>query len=202
MRDIEVTEIYLDLDDVLNHFTSTVGFLFGTTQSTYDLSWHPKDVGFDLFAAIRKHYATSGGDLSRCPRSAEQMWKTLTHNDWANVMPVLHMDEMLDLCCSEVGEENVFIATSPTKCPQAASGKVEWINNYLPEWLRRQYFITPRKWMLSGPGRMLIDDHKDNCDKWTKRGGLAYLVPKPWNCPDWQPGDDVEFVMEVLNPCQ
>jgi hypothetical protein len=50
----------------------------------------------------------------------------------------------------------------------------------LPDWIRRQYFITPRKWKLRNKESLLIDDHDLNIDLFREKG-QGLLVPRPWN---------------------
>lgn len=75
---------------------------------------------------------------------------------------------------------DLVVATSPSLSPGCTAGKVELIK-YLFHDKFRDYFISPRKWHLSSPGRILIDDNETNCEMWEARGGTAILFPQPWN---------------------
>ncbi len=88
---------------------------------------------------------------------------------------------ILEQCERLVGRENILIATSPTKDPACAAGKVDWIQANFPSWMHRQYAITPRKWFFARPGTLLIDDNQENCRLFREGGGHTLLVPRPWN---------------------
>ena len=72
------------------------------------------------------------------------------------------------------------VATSPSTSATCTAGKVDLIKSLFHSKFR-DYCITPRKWYLSCPGRILIDDSDENCKKWEERGGRALLFPQPWN---------------------
>ena len=87
----------------------------------------------------------------------------------------------MEACAEAVGRENVCITTSPTKCPESLAGKLEWIHGHFPEWMHRQYAITPRKHLFARADSLLIDDHSENIERFEAHGGHAILVPRPWN---------------------
>lgn len=191
----EIEEIYLDLDDVLNCFTGHVGCRFGVGTDPMNLERYKHEHGYDLYAAIASAMADKG---IRLRLNREQFWDTIDEDFWARCWPSTACYQLIEQCIDQVGRENVFVATSPTKCPKAGSGKMRWMNRRLPQWLTRQFFITPRKWKLAGPGRMLIDDCPDNCVKWERAGGVAILVPKPWSCENYETHDDSHFLLEEV----
>jgi 5'(3')-deoxyribonucleotidase len=80
-----------------------------------------------------------------------------------------------------VGQRNVYIATAPIDAPSCASGKMIWIQRNLPQWIHRQFLITPCKFVASHPGALLIDDFEDNIRFFQGRGGSTITVPRPWN---------------------
>ena len=88
------------------------------------------------------------------------------------------------------GKDNVYICTSPTYESTSADGKLRWIRKHIPEYERR-YVLTPNKWLLSRPGRVLIDDCDEQIEGWGIDGGIGILVPRPWNSKHLQSGIDV-----------
>jgi len=162
-------EIYLDLDDVLNTFTNYALRFRGAKPPEYS-DWPACD--FDIVAnAARFGLKTT----------AQQFWRGLPQEVWATVPKSNICNALIDVCARLVGKDNVFIATSPVMDGGSHAGKYEWIVANTPSWLHRQYFITPRKWKLSQPGSLLIDDSDENVEKWRRRGGLALTCPRPWN---------------------
>jgi 5'(3')-deoxyribonucleotidase len=176
-------EIYLDVDDTLNSLTLHILNHYGCPISAFDYGHFPTHVGYDIMRAA----VELGGDA---PTDVAEFWIGVTEADlWRSAPKSPQCDTIIDMAATAVGRENVYIATSPTKDALSHSDKVEWIQDNLPEWLHRQYFITPRKWQLGQPGALLVDDHKENCDKFIQRGGDALLVPRPWN-PDFHKDTD------------
>jgi hypothetical protein len=108
-------------------------------------------------------------------------WSWFNRQDWAGVPESPQFPWVLEQCERLVGRENIIIATSPTKDPACAAGKVDWIHAHFPEWMHRSYAITPRKWFFAQPGSLLVDDNEKNCRLFRKNGGRALLVPRPWN---------------------
>jgi hypothetical protein len=118
-------------------------------------------------------------------------WEWVSRRIWED-MPESGQFWILDTCARLVGEENVLIATSPTKSADCHAAKYHWIRDHIPDWCKRQYSITPRKWRLSMPGVLLIDDSDSNCLKFKNRpdgkpSGDAMIMPRPWNY-SWQIG--------------
>lgn len=88
--------------------------------------------------------------------------------------------DILSAVGSIVGEENVRICTSPTYETTSAAGKLAWIRRNLPTYERR-YVLTPDKWLLAAPDRVLIDDCDTEVELFREHGGHAILVARPWN---------------------
>ena len=173
------SEIYLDLDDVLNTFTESFLDNFGLKPDITTLC--PK-IGWDMTAQINRLHGLEDDDRL----TAKALWSMVRPSFWSAVPKAEHTDELVAMCFDLVGPNNVFVATSPTKCSQSMAEKHKWIIENLPEQLHRQFFVTPRKWKLSQPGSLLIDDCWSNIwsqdgPRWEARGGDYILVPRPWN---------------------
>lgn len=162
--------IYLDLDDVLNTFTPFVLRSLGVPMMPDDYSRYPREMNI-VSAANR---------MSGMSYTLQSFWDAVPRRVWAEVPESAECHWLLKTCKRIVGKE-IYIATSPTKDPDCLAGKLEWIQNHLPEWLHRQYFITPRKWKLAQPGALLIDDNEQNCRKFATAGGVSLRFPRPWN---------------------
>lgn len=193
-----VQEIYLDLDDTLNTFTATVGVLFGVGHNDFDLSWCQHKHGFDLIEQLKGAYPARGWKPLEGEFDYDSFWWHLPKSLWESTPMSKHCDDLIVACMDAVGPDNVYIATSPTKNPNSASGKMHWINTYVHPLLRRNYHITPRKEKLAAPGRLLIDDCERHLDNWVDRGGLTFTVPKPWNREHYNNGDDTRAIMEFI----
>lgn len=178
--------IILDVDDVLNSLTLHVLRHYGCDVGPFDYDAFPAEVGYDIITACEM----LGGDV---PYIEDKETGEMVHNipafwqgvTWANLWRTApkspQCDWLIERSAEIVGREEVFLATTPTKDPQSHADKLHWIWDNLPDWIHRQYFITPRKWLLGKPGVILFDDHLENCQKFVAEGGDALTVPRPWN---------------------
>ncbi len=112
-------------------------------------------------------------------------WEKLDRRVWANLEPLADGMELLKLAESMVGPERIALLTSPCNTDGCIDGKRDWVAKHLPDYKRR-LFTGSAKWLFAGPGKVLVDDHGDNCNKFVYHddeytGGRAVLVPRPWN---------------------
>ena len=169
-----ITRILLDLDDVLNQCTMWMMRCVGCDIDPMDNDQFPVQVGYDIVAAtnlihpIKRDWTVS------------EFWDSIKRHHWATAPVSLECDWLLETCVDLVGEDEVFIVTSPTKDPDCLAGKLEWIHRKLPSYMHRQYAMTPRKHIGAASDTLLIDDYQTNCEDFGKRGH-ALLVPRPWN---------------------
>ena len=173
-----IRRIYLDLDDVCNTLSMYFLRLAGCNVSATDYGDLPTKGSADLAFAANELLGLTGEDAY----TRESFWDRFTREDWANVPETPEFPWLLEQCERLVGRENILIATSPTKDPECAAGKVDWIQEHFPSWMHRQYAITPRKWFF-GHDRdsLLVDDNAENARLFVLNGGQALLVPRPWN---------------------
>lgn len=172
---MKIHTIILDLDDVLNTCTPALAELFGVKlHNPEDTSWHNPKFQWDIIGAVCNALG--------CDRiGVQEFWDRVPSEFWSAIPKSSICDRLIDTCVSLVGEENITIATSPTKDKKSYGFKVDWIEQHLPKFMHRQFDLTPRKERLSGPGTLLIDDCWDNCVKAHNRNGDYICLPKPWN---------------------
>lgn len=170
--------VFIDIDDTLNSFTMFV------LKRHFECTSIRNDFDYAAFEAVLPGVRDM---VKVCPLLGGAKWYT---TDFWNSMPEWcwssnpkshEFDMILDFAQELVPKSQIFIATDVTKNPCCASGKVKWIQQVLPEWLHRNFFITPRKGELAEDGDLLIDDSVTACDWFRKRGGISILVPRPWN---------------------
>jgi 5'(3')-deoxyribonucleotidase len=110
-----------------------------------------------------------------------QFWDGLGRAEfWATLEATPEAHELIALLEAEFGSWELCILSSPTRDPQCAAGKVEWLQRCLPEYQRR-FLIGPEKRFCAGPECLLIDDADHNVDRFREAGGCAILFPRPWN---------------------
>jgi hypothetical protein len=172
---MNINRILLDLDDVCNQMTMWTMKWVGCDIDPMDNSQFPVEVGYDVVGATNLLHP------AKRDWTVPEFWEAITREAWATAPESPEFPWILEQCEALVGQENVFIATSPTKDPDCLAGKLEWIHDHFPEWMWRQYAITPRKYIGARPDTLLIDDSCANIDEFQKAGGQVLLVPKPWN---------------------
>jgi hypothetical protein len=184
-----IRRIFLDLDDVCNTLAPFVLHSVGCGISPSDYGRYPREHGFNIADAAN---AMLGQPLY----TPAILWASVPRSVWVNVPESPFFGWLLETCADAVGRENVCIATSPTKDPECLAGKLEWIHDHFPRWMHRQYAITPRKHLLARPDSLLIDDYRENTERFEALCGHAILVPRPWN-DNW-PADPRDFLSEKL----
>jgi hypothetical protein len=98
---------------------------------------------------------------------------------WVN-LPVLPWAEELMNVVNEFAGEDWLFASSPSRSPQSASGKVRWLQNRYTESFR-SYMLGEHKHLFAKPGHVLIDDREESVIKFREHSGHAVLFPQPWN---------------------
>lgn len=122
-----------------------------------------------------------GDIVSALELDPSDFWDHISYSDfWKNLdwMPDGH--EILEVLENHYGEENICICSSPTNCSEAAKGKMEWIQDHLPEYTKR-FLIGRAKHFCAQPDSIMFDDFDFNVNRFKKNGGYAVLVPRPWN---------------------
>lgn len=108
-------------------------------------------------------------------------WNMFGETFWKN-LDLLHDGyRLFHLTRDHVGKESVGILSSPCRTYGCDAGKRQWVDMFLPSDIRRRTFLGNDKHLFAGRGKVLIDDHEDNVEKWIKAGGWAVLIPRPWN---------------------
>lgn len=168
------TRIFLDLDDVLNCFTMSALQHVGCPVGEREYSAFKPVWGWDIVTAANNLHP------SRKFTEAE-FWQSIDRSLWATVLPSDEYQWLPNVCSELVGSRNVFILSSPTLDPDSLAGKLEWLQTYWPEDMRRQFLIGPPKYLCAGYDALLIDDSAKNVSTFLECGGRAILVPRPWN---------------------
>jgi 5'(3')-deoxyribonucleotidase len=85
-----------------------------------------------------------------------------------------------------VKQADVIFLTTPSQSPYCISGKLQWLQERFGQDFR-DFSFTPRKELLAGPDRILIDDSDSNIATFAAHGGRTILWPQPWNAAAGQP---------------
>jgi len=170
------TRIFLDLDDVCNCFTLYALRQVGCIVGNHDYHLYNHHWGWDIVKAANH--------LHPDPRryfTKQSFWELIKREHWARVPWSMEFLPLLRRCIELVSQDNVCILSCPTLDPDCLAGKLEWIRDFMPKDMQRQYLIGPRKHFCASPNALLIDDSDDNVTAFRIHGGQAILMPRPWN---------------------
>jgi hypothetical protein len=173
-----INSVFIDIDDTLNSFTMRCLRYFGCNVGDFDFDRFPHEYQFDIVAACNHLLGTS--------YNIPEFWNAVPRRLWYTCPKSQEFDLIMAWAQNFVPKDNIYLLTAPTKDPECLAGKLDWIVDNMPTWIHRQYFVTPRKFMLAAPGRLFIDDSDHNINKWNdpgtdQKGGIGVLVPRPWN---------------------
>lgn len=172
-----IDRVFVDLDGVLNKFSSYALQYVGATGNHLHYSDYPEDCcTWDI---VKSANILKGPYTPIYTNSS--FWEALDRNFWATIPVEPYALSLLDYLAAAVGRDNVHIASTATLSAECLAGKMDWIYKYLPTWISRQYMFGRDKFLLAGHGALLIDDNQKNCRKFDKHNGHSILVPRPWN---------------------
>jgi 5'(3')-deoxyribonucleotidase len=174
-------KILLDMDGVL------VDFLGGWCKyNEYECpTYNDAKDRWDLAGVLG---ITPAGLWAGC--SSREFWAEL---EWTqDGMGILNAAE------DAVGQDNVYLFTTPTPSPQSWAGKADWILRQLPQYKNR-LLMGGNKQLCARPDQLLIDDADHNVEKFRAAGGPAILVPRQWNSLHWLHVSPTEYVKVGIN---
>lgn len=151
-------EIFLDLDQVCVDFVSGCENFFG-------LKAEPK---WDFFL-----------DWGM---TAEGFWEEIGQDQyfWANLPKTKEFNYLIPLISQY--DPNFMILTTPTNQKSCYWGKHNWCKRHFDfEDTPKRLIYAYDKSLLSGMGRILIDDKPENIVQWESKGGFGILWPAPYN---------------------
>lgn len=154
--------LFFDLDGVLADFVRGALAHHGKSLQMADVRWDfPQQVGF-------------GGTW------APEFWEPLGETFWAGLDTLRDGFELLGAAERLVGADRIGLLSSPCDTRGCAEGKRAWVARHMPDY-RKRLFLGSAKELFAAPGKVLVDDHDPNCDRFAAWGGRAILVPRPWN---------------------
>lgn len=150
--------IFLDVDGVLADFVAGAFRAHGKYLE-------PESVTWDFYKQMGLEPA--------------EFWSVANYDFWRNLMWTPEGPELLKLL-EDIAGERIVLLTSPCDTPGSVQGKVDWVKAFMPQYKGR-LMVGSAKHLVAGPGKLLVDDHGANVDKFREHGGQAVLVPRPWN---------------------
>jgi len=168
-----IRTIFLDLDDVCNTLAPSIAHFMGCPIRPDSYDGYPGQFGYATHNVVNHFLGTE--------HTEKEFWPALPQSLWASVPTTDFFSWLLETCRLLVGEENVILATKPILSPACAAGKMEWILEFCPSWLQKQFSITTCKERLAQSNTLLIDDREKNIQQFCTRYGWGIIVPRPWN---------------------
>lgn len=148
------------------------------------------------------------GKLTRGrPLTVEEFWAPIHARPtfWLDLEPTPWCRDLFELVRGMT--DDWAIVTSPSECPDCVGLKRRWAARHLcPEAASWGRFVpTAAKYLLAGPGTILIDDSQDNCRRFVMcprrkepTGGCAVLVPAHHNDLHFKVGQELDHVLTGL----
>jgi 5'(3')-deoxyribonucleotidase len=184
-------KIFLDMDGVLVDFVLPAMRMHGadlTSEYHYPDGFNWDVVGATNYIRGRDHI----GYYYPQTVSYEDFWKALGFQWWSSLKPYpwagLFIQEL-----EKYGSVRLATSAATSEC---AAGKYTWVKKNLPQYLDKLH-IGCCKSDFAQDGALLIDDRDKNCDDFIAAGGMAILVPRPWNKRGYHE-DPYEVVMDQL----
>jgi 5'(3')-deoxyribonucleotidase len=180
------------MDGTIVDFVGAALKLWDIDEINGDPAWHHVktwDYIPKIISEIRGSECTEKEFWDTLDKAGSQFWANLEWLPWGK--------DLFGLC-REHCPDSVVLMTTPSLSPSSASGKIEWINNNMPENMHRRYALSPCKHHMAHPGAFLIDDGPHNYENFTMHDGNAYLWPMPWNNPEWKSQEPLLKVESLL----
>jgi hypothetical protein len=172
-------QLYLDMDGVITDFIGGVERWYGIDLSGHDhWDFTDEEVGMPM----------------------QDFWVGLTDEFWAT----LSLTPWGALLLSRLMKYKPIILSSPQR--ENAGGKQIWLRRHLGGIHKAgRYILTPQKWTVAGPGKILIDDCDQHVAEWFTHGGDSILFPRKWNAlrhmDDMTHEERVEYVEHHIELC-
>lgn len=143
------------------------------------------DTLIDLFSGVCKLYGYEPIALGPCAWSelfdGKVQTRIMVRNAkwWAELEHTKEASAIIELALTHAGKDNVHLLTK-LSTPACAAGTLAWVQNNYP-FLAERVHMCHQKEVLARHDSILIDDNVHNCEKFKSEGGMAIVVPKPWN---------------------
>lgn len=114
-------------------------------------------------------------------RESQEFWDHLNDHDfWAGLEWTEEGKDIFAEVSRRSSWRNIHLLTHPPRSKHAYSGKFDWVSRNMPG-MQSNLIMARHKHLLAGPDRVLIDDSDENVQRWREAGGVAVLIPRPWN---------------------
>jgi 5'(3')-deoxyribonucleotidase len=170
--------VFLDMDGVLVDFTRGVFERFG--------------IPYELPETMRYWWFNDYG------LSDEEVDSISTIDFFAGLRWTTEGKAILSAVEKIFEQSNIYLISAVMPNPQSTTGRMLWIERYLPRYKNKTWLGRIPKSLLAGPDRLLVDDKDENIAEFVAAGGQGILVPRPWNELRGWAGDTLQVVKNSL----
>jgi 5'(3')-deoxyribonucleotidase len=138
-----------------------------------------------------------------------EFWAALPYDFFAT-LPLMPDADIL-IQGIKVMDPAFYVCSTAGPLAHVVRQKIEWMRGYLGSDFSRYVILgggmtketQPNKNIIAASNHILIDDFDNNVDEFRKAGGMAVLVPRPWNS-QWERSDiaakvTLESVTELIS---
>ena len=169
-----IKTIFLDVDDVLADFMGGLHTALNISYNYFNYPYKKGEWNILGYQIKRRHYLD-------CLVTFEECNQCCTTSFWQYLKWMHDGRDILRAVLEKFHSEQIYLLTTPMPNLESASGKMMWINDNLPVYLKHTIITQAPKYLLARPDTLLIDDKNENIDEFREAGGRALLVPRPWN---------------------
>lgn len=175
-----IKTVFLDMDGILVNFRKGIRDVFGKPYDYPTLSpkWKFWDDWPDVSFAMVNAACTT------------EFWTDL---EWMH-----DGHSILGAIWEVFSAGQVYLLTTPMPNLESAFGKMIWVHDHLPMYLKRTIITQAPKHLLARPDTLLIDDKDENVDGFREAGGKAHLICRPWNRGHLNADKTVQMLQEFL----
>ena len=183
-----INTIFLDMDGVLVNF---LGGLHKSLRVPYSYENYSYEKGkWNMLTDIK--------GFDGIPATFEQCNDCCTTSFWQHLEWMHDGHDILRAIFNRFDANQIYLLTTPMPNLESASGKMMWINDNLPVYLKRTIITQASKSFLARPDALLIDDKNENIEEFVAAGGQGLLVPRHWNRGYKQADNAANVVRESL----
>jgi predicted metal-dependent phosphoesterase TrpH len=161
----KISTVMLDMDGVLTNFHKGVHDIYGQ-KWVYDNRYIIYDFWKEWDIEVTREQV-----MERCDA---KFWENLEwHHDGKDILNIL---------LKKFDVEQIYLLTNPIiGGPDAATGKMKWVQREMPDFYRRVILTCAPKGLLAKPDVLMVDDFDHNIQNFKDAGGQTIQIARMWN---------------------
>lgn len=180
-----IEHILLDMDGVLANFVEAACHVHGRGLADLFDIWPKGEYSIEGVMGLTSPVFWAGLDAA-----GMAFWRDMSPYPW-----------LKELWAMLQNYGPITISSSPSHGAYSATGKVLWLRQHVEAGFT-DYMFGGAKHLLAGPGRVLVDDSDEKCQRFQAHGGHAIVFPQRWNSCHAHCGDRLGYVRDRLDEFQ